>query len=246
MALLVAAMWIPVGSATTETAEALVIERLTWAGVKLVAGDTTVFIDPVGRDIWDGKAPQGLVPVVATTARRYALVTHAHNDHFDVGTLQEVLGDRGYVVCHEDLASRSGFVFTALPAVDGLGDDQVSWLVRHGDIRVFHGGDTLWHGWWGMFGAQFGPIDVVFLPINGARVQQDPMPVTGIVMTPVQAIDAALLLRALRVVPIHYGLNDPPYYVETADPLGALLDEAGRRGVEVQPLRPGQRLGGGE
>ncbi|MFT5138493.1 MAG: hypothetical protein ACI9H8_000323 [Lysobacterales bacterium] len=33
----------------------LSIERLTWAGIKLVSGDTTVFIDAVGTDLWEMK-----------------------------------------------------------------------------------------------------------------------------------------------------------------------------------------------
>jgi hypothetical protein len=50
------------------SADGLSAERLTWAGVKLVSDDTTVFIDAVGTDLWDGEAPEGLVPVTADTA----------------------------------------------------------------------------------------------------------------------------------------------------------------------------------
>jgi L-ascorbate metabolism protein UlaG (beta-lactamase superfamily) len=126
----------------------LQMERLTWAGVKLQMDDTTVFIDAVGTDLWDGNAPEGLVAVTADTGRRYALVTHTHNDHFDLATLREVLGERGYVICHESMAShlasrglrvipvqsyvpvsRGGFIFMAVPAQDGFGSEQVSWIV---------------------------------------------------------------------------------------------------------------------
>jgi L-ascorbate metabolism protein UlaG (beta-lactamase superfamily) len=41
------------------------------------------------------------------------------------------------------------FKLTALPAVDGFGDPQVSWLVEADGQCVFHGGDTIFHGsWW--------------------------------------------------------------------------------------------------
>ena len=90
---------------TALAGDGLVIERLTWAGIRMTAADTTVFIDAIGTDIWDGKAPGGLVPVEATTPRRYALVTHAHNDHLDVTTLKAVLGERGYVIVHESIAT---------------------------------------------------------------------------------------------------------------------------------------------
>ena len=48
----------------------LTIERLTWAGIKMVSDETTVFVDAVGTDLWDGNAPEGLVPVIADTRRR--------------------------------------------------------------------------------------------------------------------------------------------------------------------------------
>jgi L-ascorbate metabolism protein UlaG (beta-lactamase superfamily) len=236
----------------------LVIERLTWAGIKIVSADTTVFIDAVGTDIWDDRAPEGLVPVTADTRRRYALVTHAHNDHFDLETLKAVLGDRGYVICHESIATyiasrglrvipvadyvpveRGGFVFTAVPAQDGFGDEQVSWIVTAAGKRYLHAGDTLWHGNWSLIGKQYGPFDAVFLPINGARVLRNPMPETSAVMNPAQAIDAAILLRARKLVPIHFGLNDPPYYEEIDEPLANAQEEATRRGVVIEHVLPG-------
>ena len=246
---------------TASAEDDLSIERLTWAGIKMVANDTTVFIDTVGTDIWDGKAPGGLVAVEADTRRRYALVTHAHNDHFDVETLKRVLGERGYVIVHEDIATyvasrglqvipaalyqpiqRGGFIFTAVPASDGFGAEQVSWIVTRGDKRYLHAGDTLWHGKWGEIGAQYGPFNAVFLPINGARLQSDPMPETPGTMTPTQAVDAALFLKAERLIPIHYGLNDPPYYTEIAQPVETLLTTAARRDLPVIQLLPGETM----
>lgn len=242
-------------------AEELTVERLTWAGIKLVAGDTTVLIDAVGTDLWDGNAPGGLVPVVSDTARTYALVTHTHNDHFDVRSLTRVLGERGYVICHESEAAyiasrglrvipaslykpvfRGGFAFTAVPAEDGFGDEQVSWIVSTDDYRFLHAGDTLWHGQWDNIGRHYGPFDMVFMPINGARVARDPMPETPAVQTPLQAVDAAQLLRARELVPIHFGLHDPPNYVEVASPLETLKDFANRRGQPVRHLVPGARM----
>ena len=247
--------------ATSIGAQELTVQRLTWAGIKMVYGDTTVFVDAVGKDLWDGGAPGGLVPVTADTGRRYALVTHVHNDHFDPETLTEVLGERGYVICHESVATyvasrglrvipvrdfepieRGGYLFMAVPAQDGFGESQVSWIITVNDRRFLHAGDTLWHGKWSLFGRQYGPFDGVFLPINGARVQMEPMPVTPAVMDPRQAIDATLMLSAKQLVPIHYGLNDPPYYVEMQDVLGTLLQDGKERGVSIAPLKPGDYL----
>ena len=242
-------------------AEELSVQRLTWAGVKIVRGNTTVLIDAVGTDLWSGAAPEGFYPVTVDTPRTYALLTHTHNDHFDPETLKRVLGERGYVICHESIAAyvasrglrvipaqshvpvgRGGFLFTAVPAVDGFGDHQVSWIVTAEEGRYLHAGDTLWHGSWDMIGRQYGPFDAAFLPINGARVVGDPPTETPAVMTPLQALDAALLLRAKRLVPIHFGFNDPPNYVEVEKPLEALMGKGIKRGMPVEHLRPGEFL----
>lgn len=244
-----------------EPTDEITIQRLTWAGVKIVSGDTTLLIDAVGKDLWDGNAPGRLIPVEVDTRRVYALVTHAHNDHFDVDTLKAVLGDKGYVICHESQATyiasrglrvipaityepvaRGGFVITALPAMDGFGDHQVSWLITKGDRRIFHGGDTLWHGAWKLIGDQFNGIDFVFLPINGAVVASEPEISTPAVMTPSQAVDAALLLKARSLVPIHYGLDDPPFYVETPDALERTVELAQEKGMTIRPMKPGDQI----
>jgi L-ascorbate metabolism protein UlaG (beta-lactamase superfamily) len=237
------------------------IQRLTWAGVKIVAGNTTVLIDAVGTDLWDGNAPGGLVPVEVETSRSYALITHSHNDHFDAETLKSVLGERGYVIVHESEAAylasrglrviparnwepveRGGFQFTALPAMDGFGSHQVSWLITKDGKRFFHGGDTLWHGAWKKIGDQYGGIDMAFLPINAAVVESDPQIDTPAVMTPSQAVDAALMLQAAEVVPIHYGLNDPPYYIEPANVLTQFSTIAAQKGVSVKIMQPGDEV----
>ncbi|MEM7503278.1 MAG: MBL fold metallo-hydrolase [Pseudomonadota bacterium] len=253
---------LPLCSSVTSYADddvGITVERLTWAGIKLVREDTTVLIDAVGRDLWNGEAPEGLVAVTSDTGRTYALITHTHNDHFDVDTLARVLGDRGYVICHESEATyiasrglrvipatyhepvfRGGFGFTAVPAEDGFGSHQVSWIVSDGHRRFLHGGDTLWHGQWENIGRHYGPFDVAFLPINGARVPRGAVESVA-VQTPLQAVDAAELLRADVLVPIHYGLNDPPNYVEVERPLDTLRSIAIRRGQSVRHLSPGEQ-----
>lgn len=58
------------------------------------------------------------------------------------------------------------FTLTALPAVDGSGDPQVSWLIEAEGKRVLHLGDTMWHGWWWRIRERYGPPDVVLGPIT--------------------------------------------------------------------------------
>ena len=130
------------------------------------------------------------------------------------------------------------FTLTALPAVDGTGDPQVSWLIEAGGRRVLHLGDTMFHGWWWRISERFGTPDLVLAPINGARVafpHRQPASALPAVMDPEQAALAAALLRAERLVPIHHGGYDVAGLYEPAT--GALdrLRAASERAVVLEP-----------
>ena len=135
------------------------------------------------------------------------------------------------------------FGLHAVPAVDGFGDLQISWVVECGGKRIIHAGDTLFHGYWWRIARRFGPFDLAFLPINGAVVDFPflrPPRDQEAVMTPEEAAKAARMVGARTIVPIHYGaLHRPPLYNETRDPLGRLRAAAGALGIEVQVHEPG-------
>ena len=138
--------------------------------------------------------------------------------------------------------SVGAFTLTALPAVDGTGDPQVSWLLHADGKRVLHLGDTMWHGWWWRIRERYGPPDVVLAPINGARLsfmhRQPASPLPG-VMEPEQAALAAELLHADRLVPIHYGAYDlPRVYEPVGDPLERLTAATDR----ATPIKLGQTI----
>ncbi|WP_017555879.1 MBL fold metallo-hydrolase [Nocardiopsis baichengensis] len=127
------------------------------------------------------------------------------------------------------------FRLTAVPAVDGLGDPQLNWVVQADGQRVFHGGDTMFHGHWWRIARRFAPFDAVFLPANGAVVDaphlQPPSPVPA-VMDPGQAAAAAEILDARHAVPMHYEAEQPDKvagYVEAADPEEEFRARAGGR-----------------
>ncbi|MES0832702.1 MBL fold metallo-hydrolase [Nocardiopsis tropica] len=127
------------------------------------------------------------------------------------------------------------FRVTAVPAVDGLGDPQLNWVVQADGQRVFHGGDTMFHGYWWLIARRFGPFDAVFLPANGAVVDaphlQPPSPLPA-AMDPGQAAAAAEILGARYAVPMHYEDEQPDKiagYVEVGDPEGEFRAHAGRR-----------------
>lgn len=136
------------------------------------------------------------------------------------------------------------FTATAIPAVDGFGDPQVSWVVEADGVRIFHGGDSLYHGWWWRARMRTGDIDYAFLPINAPVVSlphRQPASPHGAVMDGDQAAAAAQLLGAREVVPIHYDtINNPPVYTQTDEPLAAFLRAAEARGVSARAVEAGQ------
>lgn len=241
---------------------ALRVQRLGWAGVKIEAGDATLLIDPLANtNLWGLSISHLLVPIEVSTPSRHVLVTHLHQDHFDEVALGQVLAERGSVVCSERVAATvasrgyrvlslelfeplgfGDFTATPVPASDGFGVDQVSWVVSVAGRRVIHCGDTLWHGKWWDIGKQYGPFDAAFLPVNGFRYRgRDPDVEVANSLTPEQAAAAAKVLGARRLVPIHYGL-EAPFYQEEADIETRIVAACVREGCEPILLSPGARL----
>jgi L-ascorbate metabolism protein UlaG (beta-lactamase superfamily) len=135
------------------------------------------------------------------------------------------------------------FTLTALPAVDGTGDPQVSWLIEADGQRVLHLGDTMLHGHWWRMAHRHGPFDLVAVPINGARLnfphRQPPTDQPG-VLDPQQAAAAASALRATAAMPIHFGGYELPDVYEPVP------DAADRFGAAVSPAITVRRLGVGD
>ena len=202
--------------------------------------------------------------VAAEPGASVALVTHLHRDHADAGALAghaRVLGPDSYggsdleeaglaQARHElaqagveieplaawDVREIDGWTITALPAADGLGDPQVSWLVERDGVRIVHAGDTLPHGWWWRIaGRAGGSVDAAFLPINAARVRfphRRPAIASPAVMSGADAADAARVLQARRIVPIHHGAFDVPgLYESDPDALATLTAATGGQAV---------------
>jgi L-ascorbate metabolism protein UlaG (beta-lactamase superfamily) len=235
------------------------IRRLGFAGLQLTSGDTSLVIDyftslgSLGDYV---SAPDDLVEAEPA---QLALVTHLHRDHADADAIRTVLQPRGRVLrperhageglesiaCAEAEHALAGlpqqvmrewqsvtegpFTITAVPAVDGFGDPQVSWVVEADGTRILHAGDTLFHGSFWLIAMRCGPIDIAFLPVNGAvcdfphRQPASPLPAC---MDPAQAAIAARILRARLAVPIHYGLHRPPIYAEVEDAAERFAAEA--------------------
>lgn len=243
------------------------VRRLSWAGIEMVAGDFRLLIDPLThveplKTLGLGEPRTPIVSAGDAESADIALVTHRHPDHFDPFTLRRVLRPGGVVACpeamqksvegdglpargmvhHEPFISGPVEIY-AVPAVDGLGDVQVSWVVLHDRLRLFHGGDTMWHGYWWSLAREYGPFDLACLPINGPIVafrgwEGSPIPAA---LTPDQAVTAARLLNAQVLCPIHYGtFNHPPVYAEHPDCARETVARGEMAGVEVRLAEPGE------
>lgn len=164
------------------------------------------------RGAIDGMRQFGRATAVGGHIGRFPAATL--DNHFDATAVADALG-KGEVLVHPagsnprplPEAARAwpatawepqllgDFTATAVPASDGYGDPQASWVVSAGGRRIFHGGDTLWHGHWWRIGRQFGPFDAAFLPVNGVHFGWR-KPVSGQpgVLTPEQAVAAAAII----------------------------------------------------
>ena len=168
-------------------------------------------------------------------------------DEFATGEAETALAASGLQVrsCVPADAFEIGpFTITTLPASDGLGSPQVSWLIRADSQSVLHAGDTLWHGGWWNVPAAHGPIDVAVLPANGVEVdypQWQPAVTVPAVMTPEQAVEAARALQARSLVPIHFNrtFEHHNYYRPLADAGQRIEELAAAREISVRFLEPG-------
>lgn len=138
------------------------------------------------------------------------------------------------------------FTIAAVPAVDGIGDPQVSWAIEAGGKRVIHLGDSMFHGYWWRAAHRYGPFDAVLTPINGPALCfphcQPPSPRPGALDAEHAAL-AARLLGAKAAIPIHYdGFHIDGIYSTQPDALSRFLDAASGEAYEVLTPKLGEDL----
>jgi L-ascorbate metabolism protein UlaG (beta-lactamase superfamily) len=242
--------------------------RLCWAGIEVHNARERILVDPLQNTdpllSFLGQPRLPVVPIRDASCPTHALVTHLHLDHFDVETLRRVLGREGSVFCHKAVADDIGAAelrvhglaisethaiggvrVTPVPAHDWRGDDQVSWVIETEGVRIFHGGDTIWHGYWWQIARKHGPFDRAFLPVNGVVAVYPGLEPSGVpaTLTPEQAVIATRLLRARALCPMHYEMfNNPPIYVEQSNLSTRLKLAADQENVSLDIVAPGEQV----
>lgn len=177
------------------------------------------------------RVPPG-VPLSELPPIDFVLISHDHYDHADVASIA-ALAQRGarFIVPLGlgDLVRDAGGMASELDwweSVD-VGAVQVhcvpsqhfsgrsalnsndrlwsGWVVAGPTRRFYHAGDTGYFDGFKEIGARLGPIDLAAVPIGA----YDPPAIMQFVhLNPEEAVQAALDLRATRVVAMHYGTFD--------------------------------------
>lgn len=207
---------------------------VTWAGHSTVAiheGDDVVLTDPHFRQrIWAVRrhSPPGF-PVAAVPPDAMAVISHAHLDHLDAGTvdllpasvfyavplgLREWFAARGRRNVVEldwwESHTRGAWTFTCLPSQHWSQRVEIpfnrtlwcSWLIEGPRRTYFFAGDTGYFHGFAEFGRRFPDIDLAILPIGAYA----PRAFIGYQhMDPQQAYRAFEDLGAKRLLPVHWG-----------------------------------------
>ncbi|MFK8015252.1 MAG: MBL fold metallo-hydrolase [Gammaproteobacteria bacterium] len=246
-------------------------DSLSWLGHSTVAiheSDDLVLTDPhlrnriftVGRH-----SPPPLTPS-DIPANAMTVISHAHLDHLDAGTvdampesvfyavplgLKDWFAERGRKNVVEldwwESTTHRGWTFTCLPSQHwsqrlDIGFNKslwCSWLIDGPERRYFFAGDTGYFHGFAEFGRRYENIDIAILPI-GAYEPRDFIRYQH--MDPQQAYRAFEDLNARSFVPVHWGtfrLSHEPVD-EPAAELRRHLKAIGKSG-SVQFLAIGER-----
>jgi L-ascorbate metabolism protein UlaG (beta-lactamase superfamily) len=173
------------------------------------------------------------------------LISHDHYDHLDQNTIEFLGNDPLYLVPLKvgeiieswgitnyeefdwwDSITFNQVEFICTPAQHFSGRNPLaqnntlwaSWVVRSGEISCYYGGDSGYFPDYAEIGEKYGPFDLAALPIGAYKPRWFMAPVH---MSPIEAVDAFLDLKAEMFVPIHWGtfeladepLDEPPQFL---------------------------------
>jgi L-ascorbate metabolism protein UlaG (beta-lactamase superfamily) len=180
------------------------------------------FNDPIHL-VCRHKYPLG-IPLDKLPSIELLAISHCHRDHFDIRAIEQLNRSATVVIPSSEKRRVEGFGFrevvgldhwqswdvgclrvTALPAVHPVPEN--CYLFQSRDTTVFFGADTRLFPEMSEIGNSF-DIDVALLPISGLVFFAGRSGlVRRICMSPSQAAETALRLKAKVVIPIHYHIT---------------------------------------
>lgn len=110
------------------------------------------------------------------------------------------------------------------------------WAITGPTHRVYYSGDTAMFPGFSAIGERLGPFDLTLIE-SGAY---DPL-WTDVHLGPEQAVDAHLMVRGKRLMPVHWGTFNLAFHGWT-EPVERLLAKAAALGVDVVVPRQGQSV----
>lgn len=215
---------------------------------------------------WLGGKRFGALPIEADELPHIdaVLISHDHYDHLDYGsiiTLKEKtdhfyvpLGVGAHLAAwgvkkekiHElawgEAVQQDGFTFISTPARHfsgrGLLDRNQtlwsSWVIHTPDTKLYFSGDSGYGPHFREIGEQYGPFDFAMIECGQYDLRWE-----AIHMLPEQSVQAALDLKARRMMPIHWGAFTLALHSWT-DPVERATQEALRKDVAITTPRIGQ------
>jgi L-ascorbate metabolism protein UlaG (beta-lactamase superfamily) len=160
------------------------------------------------------------------------VLSHNHYDHLDLATLQRIartwpnaqffggLGNKDYLVTHGlqnvseldwwETREVKGVTVHSVPnqhfsnrgTFDGDGTLWTAWVLEGSGGKAYFGGDTGYGPHFARVAERLGPVRLAVLPIGAWEPEWFMSPIH---MSPAEAVQAALDLKAGTAVPMHFG-----------------------------------------
>jgi L-ascorbate metabolism protein UlaG (beta-lactamase superfamily) len=236
------------------------VTRIVHGSVIVDFRETHILVDPwytpsppLGPREPIGLAIESLPPI------RGILITHKHDDHYDETALRnfpnksirvvarrglgagiKALGYQDVVELEDWEQSQIGsVVLTAVPARHGV--DENGYVLTNGGATLYLAGDTQFdERQFREIAKRFPKLDGALLPVGGIRIMGRRLD-----MSPDEAADAAVILKAGNVIPYHYGLTGPfpfaTYASSAAEKFRTALEQRSTgAGASVVILEPGE------
>jgi L-ascorbate metabolism protein UlaG (beta-lactamase superfamily) len=240
---------------------------VTWlghAGFLIHIGGQNILVDP-NWALWHGPVKRISHPSLTSRLLPYidlVLITHAHFDHLHLPSLRAVAAGQPIIVPKGVGNVVKGCAFSSITELDywkttKVGDLKITfvptkhwgarfihdtyrqfgaYLIQYADQTIFHCGDSSMFDGFADIG-KHADIDVAIMPIGAYRAPSG----RAVHMNPEEAIEAADMMGANHLIPMHYGtfpLGGEPIQ----EPAIRLVESAARLGWQnrVQLLPEGQ------